>query len=183
MKVVCYGDSNTYGYDPQGWFGGRYPAGTRWVDRLAEVTGWEVMNAGMNGRSIPGRGVVLPASVDLLIVMLGSNDLLQGTSPSEAAADMEHFLGGLEVKGEHVLLVAPPPMKLGTWVPHPDLVEKSIRMAEEYRALAARLGIRFADAGQWGVALSGDGVHFTPAGHHAFADGLLAALTDVRCDG
>ena len=26
MKVICFGDSNTYGYDPRGYLGGRYEA-------------------------------------------------------------------------------------------------------------------------------------------------------------
>ncbi len=36
MRILCFGDSNTYGYDPRGYFGGRYDAGDRWVDLLAE---------------------------------------------------------------------------------------------------------------------------------------------------
>ena len=39
MKVICFGDSNTYGYDPRGYFGGRYDADSRWVDILAANTG------------------------------------------------------------------------------------------------------------------------------------------------
>ena len=39
MKVICYGDSNTYGYDPRGWLGGRYDAADRWPDILARRTG------------------------------------------------------------------------------------------------------------------------------------------------
>ena len=34
MKVICFGDSNTYGYDPRSYFGGRYDADIRWVDIL-----------------------------------------------------------------------------------------------------------------------------------------------------
>ena len=45
-----------------------------------------------------------------------------------------------------------------------------------YRRLAERLGVRFADAGAWGVALAYDGVHFTSQGHRAFAAGLCGAL-------
>ena len=41
--VLCYGDSNTYGYDPRSYFGGQYPAGYRWVDLLAEKLGCPVM--------------------------------------------------------------------------------------------------------------------------------------------
>lgn len=31
MKVICFGDSNTYGYNPRTWLGGRYDANSRWV--------------------------------------------------------------------------------------------------------------------------------------------------------
>ena len=34
MNVICFGDSNTYGYDPRGYFGGRYDADSRWVDSV-----------------------------------------------------------------------------------------------------------------------------------------------------
>ena len=43
---------------------------------------------------------------------------------------------------------------------------------ELLKSLAARLGTAFADAGAWQVSLAFDGVHFTEAGHHAFAAGL-----------
>ena len=44
------------------------------------------------------------------------------------------------------------------------------------RRLAAEQGTAFADAGQWGVSLLFDGVHFSPEGHRAFADGIRRAL-------
>ena len=53
MKVLCYGDSNTYGYDTRGFFGDRYPAECRWVDILARKLNWEIQNEGQNGREIP----------------------------------------------------------------------------------------------------------------------------------
>ena len=61
MRVICYGDSNTYGYDPRSYIGGRYPASNPWVDLLAEKTGWEVMNRGLNGREIPGHSISVPS--------------------------------------------------------------------------------------------------------------------------
>ena len=48
MNVICFGDSNTYGYDPRCYFGGRYDADSRWVDILATETGWTVYNMGQN---------------------------------------------------------------------------------------------------------------------------------------
>lgn len=52
MRILCFGDSNTCGYDPRGFFGDRYGAEDRWVDLLAKQTGHECINAGANGREI-----------------------------------------------------------------------------------------------------------------------------------
>ena len=40
MKVICFGDSNTYSYDPRSWLGGRYGVDGRWVDIVADEAGW-----------------------------------------------------------------------------------------------------------------------------------------------
>ncbi len=32
MNIICFGDSNTYGYDPRSYLGGRYDADNRWPD-------------------------------------------------------------------------------------------------------------------------------------------------------
>ena len=39
MNVICFGNSNTYGYDPRSYLGGRYDVDSRWVDILAVETG------------------------------------------------------------------------------------------------------------------------------------------------
>ena len=97
MNVICFGDSNTYGYDPRGYFGGRYEADNRWVDILAAETGLTISNMGQNGREIPSAAPTFPADTDLLIVMLGTNDLLQGRSPEQAAERLERFLVGISL--------------------------------------------------------------------------------------
>ena len=176
MKTVCFGDSNTFGYDPRSWLGGRYEADSRWVDILAGETGWTVCNMGENGREIPETAPAFPADMDLLILMLGTNDLLQGRSPETAAEKLERLLSQMPLDRRQILLLAPPPMALGEWVPDRNLIDSSKIFAGYCRTLARRLGILFADAGEWGVSLAYDGVHFTRQGHRAFAAGLLAAL-------
>lgn len=173
MKLVCFGDSNTYGYDPRSWLGGRYPADSRWVDLLAQKTGWDVVNLGENGRRIPLRPITLPADANLVIVMLGTNDMLQGCTPEKTADRMKRFLQSLPLAPERILLIAPPPMAPGEWVTDPTLLESSHLLAKYYRELAGQLGVRFADAGNWHVTLAYDGVHFTGQGHRAFAQGLI----------
>lgn len=87
--LICYGDSNTYGYDPHDTNEGRYPKEVRWTGILDTETDWKVENHGVNGRSIPHTVSTVkfacqqvrdwhrkPNSVWLL-VMLGTNDLLE----------------------------------------------------------------------------------------------------------
>lgn len=189
MRLLCFGDSNTYGHDPRSCFGGRYPAEARWTDILAQATGWKVLNAGQNGREIPRRTAELAqvarllagcVPLDALAVMLGDNDLLQHPSRTAAAIsdDMMDFLQYIlhYFPHESVWLIAPPPMRRGAWVTEKRLLTESAKLADAYAALSGRLGTHFTDAGQWGVELLFDGVHFSPAGHRAFAAGLQSAL-------
>ena len=46
--IVCYGDSNTYGYDPCVPGGGRYQA-NRWTALVEKKTGIPVKNCGFAG--------------------------------------------------------------------------------------------------------------------------------------
>ena len=181
MRILCFGDSNTYGYDPRGFFGDRYDAGDRWGDLLANQTGLECINAGANGREIPRslyalRLLTEHMPVDIFLVMLGTNDLLQGASAKEAAIRMEAFLNPLLPHCKQILLIAPPPMKRGSWVPTDALVAESIHLAEEYKFLAEKLNIPFIDTRHWNIELTFDGVHFTEAGHHTFAENLRKEL-------
>ena len=184
-RILCFGDSNTYGYDPRGYLGGRFAQEVRWTGRLRSA-GWEVCNCGQNGRCIPSPGEAglltdrLTPAPDTVTVMLGTNDLLMDTAHTaeDAAAHMGAFLRAVTVSlsPEALLLIAPVPMIPGEWVTEDRIVTESNRLGETYAALAAALGVRFADAAGWGVALGFDGVHFTEAGHAAFAAGLLKAL-------
>ena len=175
MKLWCFGDSNTYGYDPCGFFGGRYAA--PWPALLAEKTGFQVINDGKNGRMVPEREYEIlqfRRDADALIVMLGTNDLLEGATARETAARMEAFLNRCDMP--LVLLVSPPPFVRGAWVPDDGLVEESKNLARQYEGLAKRLGLPYADAGEWDIALAYDGVHFTEEGHMRFAEGLASCL-------
>lgn len=190
MRILCYGDSNTFGYDPCSFPGGRYPLSVRWTGVLSK-RGHEVLNYGFNGHTIPQRPeeiqtaadlVASAAPLDALIIMLGDNDLLTGQAASAeiAAEHMEKFLSGLqshlEEKVPLFLLIAPPRMTPGTWVQGDHLLTESARLSEQYKLVAQRLGIAFADADSWNISTVFDGVHFSADGHAAFAEGLLQCL-------
>ena len=172
MKIICFGDSNTWGYDSRGYWGGRY--NHPWPEILAQKMDCWVINQGENGREIPIGAVDLSADADLLILMLGTNDLLQGASPEVVRDRMEQLLKSLNQ--ESILLIAPPPMKFGAWVPNQSLIDNSKSLAKHYQILAKHLSVRYVDSGQWNVPLAYDGVHLTEEGHRVFAEGLIDYL-------
>ena len=162
MRIICFGDSNTWGYDPRSYIGEQYPRNVRWQGRLAALPGLDVVNCGVNGRSIPNTparisaacaeiGRYLPA--ETLVVMLGGNDLL--SQPDFCAEDvaerMESFLRVAlsELAPARTLLVSPPPMRPGAWVGEGRLVTESQRLGACLAETARELGIDFADAAEW----------------------------------
>ena len=193
-KVFFYGDSNTYGYDPAFYTGGRYPRRSRWTTLLAErLEGtWEVAADGMPGRMIPraGRGadMVLDSwraemPVDLFAVMLGTNDLLSMRTPdaSAVAAKMENLIRcAQESLAAKILLIAPPqirftdpsctqPFVQGTQTYARQCLEQSTVLAQYYKDIAARCGVFYADASSWDLALAFDGVHLSLEANAVFA--------------
>ncbi|MDO5142843.1 MAG: GDSL-type esterase/lipase family protein [Eubacteriales bacterium] len=183
-RIVCIGDSNTWGYDPRGWGGGRYPAAVRWTARLDALPQWAIVNEGENGREIP-RGAaslgrllrqVEAAAPDGACVLLGTNDLLCGASPAATADRMDGLLDALSGRSVPLLLLAPPPLQPGAWTTD-ALCTASAALGARYAALAQRRGLAFADTAAWAIELAFDGVHFTEQGHARFAERAQAVFT------
>lgn len=192
MRLFCYGDSNTYGFDSRPPLGGRYPASIRWTNLVSEHTGFTLINRGQNGRELPKReskllaleDAICKSQSDGMIIMLGGNDILQGQNAAQVTECMKRLLMRPLFQTIPVLLIASPPLKPGSWVSRMEQIEQSVLLAENYRALAEELQISFADAGQWEIQRLSDGVHFSPDGHRAFAAGLESVLDDFikKCE-
>ena len=174
-RIVCYGDSNTYGYDSTDFFGGRLPAEQRWVNLLGQALGAEVFNCGLNGRCVPRWPRVVENDLatitrhkpGIVIVMLGTNDVLCDLEAEEVAQSMRAFLLALREKlPEAAILLTAPPLVVGYGA---FAAEASRTLPELYEALAAELGIAFVDSTSWRITMGADGVHFTPHGHFIFA--------------
>ena len=193
-KIVCYGDSNTYGYDPADMQEGRYPADIRWTDRMAErLKGkWEVIAQGLNGRCLPERRYDFQrirdfsgflGQEDIFAVMLGTNDLLQAGQPDAAipVARMEEllrFLTGFLSPGQILLLA---PVRVGASATSDPYYkrcrEESGRMNAGFCHLAEKYGTLFADTAEWDIPLAFDQVHFSIEGCRRFADRMVELLT------
>ncbi len=191
-KIICYGDSNTYGYDPADYEENRYPKEQRWTFILQELLGdnWEVIPEGLNGRKLPdlkydagriGNMIEKLEDRDIFAVMLGTNDILLTMDPDAArpAAKMDSFLSFLtgKVKADNVLVIAPPHIGSDELLNpvYRRYYRESCRMNRYFGELAASYKTRFADAACWGISLSADYVHFSAEGHCSFA-GRMAAL-------
>jgi lysophospholipase L1-like esterase len=208
-KAFFYGDSNTYGYDPAGFMGGRYPREERWTtilqDNLAQT--WEVLADGMPGRSLPSVGYewdylrsvlreVTP--LDLFAVMLGSNDILGTLRPNaeKTAAKMNDFVSFVtDFTGEatQFLLIAPPRIELREESYSASYVrgdksyaqiyfEQGEKLAEYYEDLAGYRGILFADASKWELDFAYDGVHLSERGHALFAQKMTEVLRTIGAE-
>ena len=149
-RILCIGDSNTWGYDPRSYFGSQYPSEVRWTG-LLERSGLQVINCGENGMTIPCETYFplrerlsrsrLPA--DVVTVMLGTNDLLEGSEAEETTERMKRFLICVTsaAPAARALLIAPPILKRGTWVQSEKQIENSVKLAVLYRDLAAETGV------------------------------------------
>lgn len=179
-RILCFGDSNTYGYDPRVILGARYSEEIRWTSRL-RLAGWDTFNAGENGRMIPyvagdesyAAGLLHQIEADGLIVMLGTHDIIRhpGMTAELCGKRMKNFLTALLEKapeGMKTILTAPPPVDLGPRTGDTRILRETRRLAAHYCSLAENLRIRFADAGAWGVMTTFDGIHFSETGHQTF---------------
>ena len=208
-KAFFFGDSNTFGYDPAGFMGGRYPREQRWTtilqNNLADT--WQIESDGLPGRAVPVtryewdylRSLVQRAlPLDLFAVMLGTNDLLGTLRPSAAktAGMMNELLtfvkaaAGNQGKDLQILLIAPPAIKLVDMsYEEPEVAgyktyrdryeEEGRKLSQYYRELARYRKVLFADASEWPLSFAFDGVHLSEEGHAAFAQYMTEVLRQI----
>lgn len=208
IRVLCYGDSNTFGYIPGR--GGRYNRHTRWPGRLQELLGseYQVIEEGPCGRTTafedmtePGRNgldrvreaVERSLPLDVLVIMLGSNDCKAqfGASAAEIAGGLEQVAAqarGGEASGFRVLLVAPAAMT--DRVMHSgfgsEFDQRSIKvskeLAEAYEALAGKCGCDFLDGSKVTQVSEIDGLHLDAEGHGRLAEAVCGWVREKqRC--
>jgi lysophospholipase L1-like esterase len=199
--ILCFGDSNTWGYDADATLRSpmvvRFSREVRWTGVLASTLGpdFVVIEEGQNGRttvhddplalaSRNGRDhlpVVLESHkpIDLIVIMLGTNDLKTFLhAPPQDVAGGAGFLvktalqsdAGPDGKAPRVLLVAPP--AVGDFSGLPDLAarfasarEKSLEFPRLYAGVAAQFGVHFLNAQEFAFPNPADGLHLDAASH------------------
>lgn len=210
-KILCYGDSNTWGFIPG--TGRRYPANIRWTGVLAELLGpeYEIIEDGISGRTtvwddplapcrngLEGLGYSLLRAkpLDLVVLMLGTNDLYhtnafgyyRGLSRVArrimGAQEYYHDSSPVFSDRPRLLLVSPVTMhpNIGQIRPELDLGGRygdSCQFAAYTKQLAEELNVPWVDASAWANVSEADGLHLTPEGHLALGNILADKIKTI----
>ena len=206
--IVCFGDSNTHGYcaDPSDCADGgiRFNEEERWTRLLQKALGEDflVTEEGLSGRTtcfddpihegLNALDYIYPClksheAVDLLIIMLGTNDTKDRFCASagciaigmarlvKKAMDTDCWGGGKP----NILVIAPPPIGEGMLTSPvaetmgSGCVDKSRKLAHYYEEQCRLLGVPFLDAGALGCEFNHvDYMHLTKKGHASLAEAL-----------
>ncbi|OON84689.1 acylhydrolase [Oribacterium sp. C9] len=207
--VLCYGDSNTHGYVPE--TGLRYPMDIRYTGRLQLLLGDEytVIEEGCNGRTTihddpvdgwkNGLDYLRPClsshkPIDIVILMLGSNDLkasfhLSAEEIAEGAGVLVRVIKEFTAEKQgfvpKIILVSPPEIGAGIRTSpfygafSDDAIERSKQFPEFYKNVADREGCIFFDAAMYIYPSENDSLHLTPEGHKILAAELCKLVKAV----
>ena len=203
--ILCYGDSNTWGYNAAD--AGRFPREVRWTGVMAHElgAGYHVIEEGLNGRTTVwddpiegyknGKEYLIPClethrPIDLVVLMLGSNDLKMRFSLS--AYDIANGAGvlvdviqksaaGRDGGAPRVLLMAPPPVaKLTDFAEMLEgAVAKSKKFAQHYQRVATERGCEFLDTSTVIVSSDLDGIHIDPPEHRKLGKAVARRVKEI----
>lgn len=195
FSILCYGDSNTWGYVPGAGF--RFSANVRWPGVLQRCLGRQaiVFEDGLSGRTTawddptaPGRNgyrTLMPilnyyTPLDLIIISLGTNDLKARFDQSaiSIAQAAKRLCQQAQTSGSgraggvpDILLVAPPPITRLTssvWAEFEGAPPKSKLLGRHFSNVASQLNIHFLDAAEYIAPSIEDPIHWDGAAHQIF---------------
>ncbi|MBP2002161.1 lysophospholipase L1-like esterase [Paenibacillus shirakamiensis] len=197
--ILCFGDSNTWGYDAA--TNQRFDTSTRWTRLLGTALGKsvQVLEEGLSGRTsvhedplfegLSGLSYIHPclmshAPLNLVIIMLGTNDTKErfGLTAYNIAQGIVRLAvkakatnSGHAGQSPEVLVIAPPPIR-DSYVHTPigqamgkGCSEKSEELSQHLAALLQGTGIHFADAKGHVIMNEIDYMHLDEDGHRRMA--------------
>ena len=206
-QVLCFGDSNTYGYVPG--TAERYDWDTRWTGIVGTglmEKGYIVQEEGLCGRTTvfddplrPGRrgSELLPIILethkpeDLIILMLGTNDCktVFSASPDVIGKGIRRLL--IQAKqysaDSRILLVSPIHLGEQVWKDEfdpefsPESVEVSRKLTDVYKKIADEFGVEFLAASSVADSSEADQEHMNPEGHAALAGAIEEKIYQMAC--
>lgn len=202
QQVLCFGDSNTWGYNPAE-NGERYSSAQRWTGLLQAWLSknhpdWKVAEEGLNGRTTVFGKDLEPHRVGLsyiapcvlthkplaaITVMLGTNDtkIHYHASPREITLGMENILRQIhwalatEKAFPPILLMCPKSLNLSISGNEFDSqsAKKSRELAPLYQSTAKKFGCSFLDLNSFVPGECLDGIHLSAKQHRIVAGAVI----------
>jgi acyl-CoA hydrolase len=172
--VVAFGDSVTYGTGAA--------AGEDWPSRLAALSGWTVVNAGVPGETAEqARGridaVLARYEPALVVIEIGGNDFLRRRPPEAVKADVRRIVRSVRQHGAQAVLVAVPQVSLL------GIVSGAKRDAPIYRELAREDGVPLVEKVFSEILsrpeLCADRIHPNAEGYRTMAATIYAFLSQM----
>lgn len=208
--IVCFGDSNTHGYCAE--TNGRYDENQRWPLLLNRKLGSDylVLEEGLSGRTtsfpdpihegLSGIDYIYPClmshePVDLLIIMLGTNDTKERFNASAAciALGLKRLIAKALAATDcwrdgrpSILVITPKSIdaayessNVGSTMGK-GCVEKSMELGSEFKKIADLMGCHYFDANTV-VSENNhiDYMHLTEKGHRELADALAEIIPSI----
>lgn len=182
MKIICIGDSLTYGYGVDNI--------DSWVAQSQKKTGFDIINMGINGDTSEGMLHRFTMDVvfhkpDLVFLMGGSNDLMMGVEPRTIESNMVLMIKKASDHSIKPVIGFPPSIDAHNmrddWGFYLDF-EKVAQQLEKYRELLLHYtlvsGVKYIDfyteikkhAIDAKDNLYLDGLHLNEKGHRIMAD-------------
>lgn len=194
-KVLCFGDSNTYGFVPG--TAQRYDENTRWTGRLKKIArDYDITEAGCNnrtaftvnpaGKDFTGFEILpefLKNNYDIIILAIGINDLQKFFNPSidDIKSGMEKLVKMIPC-GAEIILVSPSALSndvlKGAFSSQFDetSIKKSKKLAGIYKEVADEFNCKFIDLDKIVKVSPKDGLHYEPEAHKKIADAIYKLL-------
>ncbi len=210
--IMVFGDSNTWGWNPCNDLVAplkRWDDDVRWTGILQNALGddYKVLNEGLNGRTTVwndpieeyrcGKDQIIPAldicaPLDLVIIMIGTNDLKvrYSVSPEDIANGAALILdktlnqvGAFRNNTPKVLFVCPPPLgpvENGVFAEmFKGNYEKSTQLSKYYRAAAEARNVTFFDAGTVVKSSDEDGLHLQDDQHKLLGEAIAELVKEM----
>jgi lysophospholipase L1-like esterase len=202
QSILCYGDSNTWGRDPD--TRGRFNTEVRWPCLVLKALGdaFLVIEEGLVGRTtvwddpewLHRNGktyfpIVLEthAPLDVVIIALGANDLKSkfNLTPQKIAEGVRELIEIAKVWPQaphNVLIICPPPCTNSInkfYKEFEGAIEKSQELSFYYEQEAKEAGCDIINAGQFLEPSNIDGLHLDARGHKILAEKISDYINDL----
>lgn len=195
IKILCYGDSNTYGFNPLD--GSRFDEKIRWTQKLGINLGsnYLIIEEGANNRTgffdnpagfdysgnrhLP-KVLAKNKEIDILVLAIGTNDLqfCYNATLKNIENGLENLIVTAKKYCSRIIIIPPPILRENILDGYFRIqfdetsISKSKKIGKVYRKLAGIYGCEIFDINEFQKPSEEDGLHYNKIAHNIIAEKL-----------